>query len=205
MKILIDNGHGVNTAGKRSPYSGYGAKPALELLEYRWAREIAAKIYLELRQQGYDAELLVTEDQDIDLATRCHRANLTCNVLGKNNVILISIHGNAFGNGRTWNSARGWSAYTTPGTTKSDTLAEYLYRAAEENFAGMKIRRDLTDGDSDLEASFYILKYTLCPAVLTENFFYTNVDDCKYMLSDEGKKAIVKTHVDGIIRYIDSL
>ena len=33
MKILIDNGHGSNTSGKRSPDG--------KLREYAWAREIA--------------------------------------------------------------------------------------------------------------------------------------------------------------------
>jgi N-acetylmuramoyl-L-alanine amidase len=38
--------------------------------------------------------------------------------------------------------------------------------------------------------------------VLTENFFYDNEDDCKFMLSDEGKDAIVELHVRSILEYI---
>ena len=40
------------------------------------------------------------------------------------------------------------------------------------------------------------------PAVLTENFFYDNEDDVKYILSEEGRKAVIKTHIDGITNYI---
>ncbi|ROT17361.1 N-acetylmuramoyl-L-alanine amidase, partial [Muribaculaceae bacterium Isolate-114 (HZI)] len=54
MKILIDNGHGVNTKGKRSPDG--------RLLEYRYCREIAAEVEKRLRAQGYDAERIVTEE-----------------------------------------------------------------------------------------------------------------------------------------------
>ena len=60
----------------------------------------------------------------------------------------------------------------------------------------------MSDGDKDWESNFYIIKNTKCPAVLTENFFYDNVDDVKYILSDEGKEKIVNTHVDALIKYI---
>lgn len=207
MKILIDNGHGENTAGKGSPFSLNKTLPELPLREYAWARELAAGIVLGLRRLGYDAELLVQERFDVKLIERCHRVNVLCNALGKENVLLVSVHGNAFGMGVDWNSARGWSAYTCPGQTKSDILADHLYAAAEKNFPkDMRIRTEKQpDGDKDYEANFYILKNTLCPAVLTENFFYTNIDDCTYMLSEEGKATIVQTHIDGIISYIESL
>ena len=118
---------------------------------------------------------------------------------------MVSIHANAAGHGDEWKTGRGWCAYTTRGKTKSDDLAEYLYREAAKNFVGMKLRADTSDGDSDQEADFYIIKKTYCTAVLTENFFFDNVDDVSYILSDEGRKAVIKTHVDGIINYINSL
>ena len=40
MKILLDNGHGENTPGKRSPDG--------KLREYLYAREIASMVYDEL-------------------------------------------------------------------------------------------------------------------------------------------------------------
>ena len=83
---------------------------------------------------------------------------------------------------------------------------EKFYDAAEKYFRGMSIRTEkLPDGDRDYEQKFYVLVHTLCPCVLTENFFYTNVDDCKFMLSGEGKDAIVKVHVEGIINYMKSI
>ena len=67
---------------------------------------------------------------------------------------------------------------------------------------GRKIRTDNSDGDKDWETNFYICQKSKCPAVLTENFFYDNEDDVKYILSEEGRKAVIKTHIDGIINYI---
>lgn len=194
--ILIDNGHGVDTAGKRSPDG--------VLLEYKYAREIARDIVGKLKQLGYESELLVTEENDISLQERCRRVNEYCGKLGADNVIVVSIHCNAAGNGG-WMNARGWSAYTSKGKTKSDDLATMLYDAAEGNFMNQKIRNDFSDGDPDWEESFYILRKTKCPAVLTENFFMDNKQDVSYMLSLEGRTQIVKTHVEGITNYIKSI
>ena len=52
------------------------------------------------------------------------------------------------------------------------------------------------------EARFYILVKTKCPAVLTESLFQDNKADVAFLLSDEGKNAITKLHVEGIIKYL---
>lgn len=198
LTILIDNGHGNNTKGKRSPYLTSGAKPAIEYYEYKWNREIAQEIVKELIEKGYDARLVVTEENDISLSERVRRVNKICDEKGSSNVIFISVHGNAAGNGTKWMTGRGWSAYTCKGQTKSDQFAELLYKAATKNFKGMKIRTDKSDSDNDIEEDFTVITKTKCPAVLTENFFYDNVDDVEYMLSEEGRNQIVKTHIDAI-------
>jgi len=205
MVILIDNGHGNNTQGKKSPYSCYGVKPEIEFYEYKWNREIATEIHKRLAALGYDARLIVPEITDISLKERVNRVNKICAEVGTQNVILLSVHANAAGNGKEWKTARGWCAFTTKGTTKSDAFAECLYDEAKKNFVGHQIRTDKTDGDSDWESNFYIIYHSYCPAVLTENFFYDNVEDVKYILSAEGREMVIKTHVDGIIKYLNSL
>lgn len=197
MKILLDNGHGDNTPGKRSP-DGL-------LREYAYTREIAALVAAKLRKEGYDAELLVPELYDVKLLERVHRANVKCQTYGASNVLLVSIHCNAAGSGKEWMNGRGWEAWTSVGQSEGDKLAECLYESALETFApGTKIRSDWGDGDSDKESQFTILSKTLCPAVLTENFFMDNKDDVDYLLSDEGKEAIVRCHVEGIKKYINN-
>lgn len=193
MKILIDNGHGENTPGKRSPDGKFR--------EYLYAREIAEAIERELRTRGYDVERIVKETIDVPLEERARRVNEICERLGAENVVLVSIHCNASKNGE-WGKARGWSAYTSKGKTKSDKLATMLYVEAGHNFSGQTIRKDFSDGDPDLEESFYVLKKTKCPAVLTENFFMDNKQDVSYLLSLEGRTQIVRTHVDALINYV---
>ena len=49
---------------------------------------------------------------------------------------------------------------------------------------------------------FYILRNSLCPAVLTENFFMDSHSDLEYLQSRTGKKAIIDTHVEAITEYL---
>ena len=192
--ILLDNGHGKETMGKRSPDG--------KLLEWKWAREIAIKIRDVLKGEGYDSFLVTPEDVDVPLATRAKRVNAYCNQYGKNNIILLSIHINASGDTMEWRTPCGWSAYTTKGVTASDDLAKCLYKAADKGFNGRKVRKYNNDAEPDFEENFYILKNTSCPAVLTENFFQDNKSDAEYLLSAEGKDAVVSVHVEGLKRYI---
>ena len=197
MKILIDNGHGQETLGKRSPDGLFR--------EYAWNREIAARLETELRKRGYDAQRIVTETSDVPLKERSRRVNEICGRVGTENVILISIHVNAAAESG-WGTARGWSAYTSKGETRSDKLATCLYRAAEAVLppAGIRIRKDMSDGDPDWEENFWVLRKTLCPAVLTENLFMDNRDDLVFLNSENGKQAIINLHISGIINFINS-
>ena len=60
------------------------------------------------------------------------------------------------------------------------------------------------ENENKIINDFYIIKKAYCPAVLTENFFYDNKDDLKYLTSEEGIHAVVRTHVEGIIDYVNS-
>ena len=206
MKILIDNGHGIQTKGKRSPDG--------KLLEYAYTRELARQIVATLKSRGYDSELLVPEDDDISLSERVRRINEICLTYepswpaptGHPNVILISLHLNAAGDGTKWMNATGWSCYTCKGQTESDRLADCLYKAAEQILENQVIRTDYArDGDPDWEENFYILRHTHCPAVLIENFFMDNKQDLAYLLSQEGRREIIETIIDGIERCVLTL
>lgn len=191
MKILIDNGHGKDTAGKRSPDG--------RLLEYAYAREISIRLENELKSRGYDAIRIVPEENDISLKERCRRANK----YGSKGVLLVSIHCNAAGADGKWHEAHGWSAFVSQNASvNSKTLARCLIQAAKEQ--GLSVReyaRQVPYWTQNLA----ICRDTRCPVVLTENLFQDNRDDVNCLLSDEGKQAIVNLHVEGIIKYIKSL
>ena len=182
MTILIDNGHGSDTPGKRSPDGLFR--------EYSYTREIAHRVVSELSDCGYDARLLVQEIEDIPLQERCRRVNAICDEVGTANVILASIHVNASGSDDKWHSASGWSAYTTPGITRSDLLAADLYEAARKHLAGQKIRQYNGPKEPDFESNFYVLRHSKCPAVLTENLYQDCRSDVAFLQSSAGKTAI---------------
>ena len=61
----------------------------------------------------------------------------------------------------------------------------------------------MSDGDMDWEEGFYILRKSLCPAVLIENFFMDFRSDLEYLQSRAGKQAVVATHVEGIVEWLE--
>lgn len=197
MKILLDNGHGIETPGKRSPDGLF--------LEYQYNRLIASRVTAELLDCGYDASLLVPEISDISLVERCRRVNAVCDELGAANVILVSIHVNAAGSDGKWHSASGWSAYTTPGITRADLLAYDLYEAAKKYLVGQKIRLFNGPKEPDFESNLYLLKHTKSAAVLTENMFQDCLSDVSFLQSRRGMETITMLHVEGITEYLASL
>ena len=194
MKVLIDSGHGINTPGKRSPDG--------QFLEYLWNRQVADMLLERLVSMGIDASLVVTETHDVTLRNRVNRVNTICNKVGASNVLLVSIHANAAGNGSSWQNAKGWSCYTSKGKTKSDQVAECLYEAFEEEFPERKIRKDMSDGDRDWEENFFVLEKSRCPAALLENFFYDNPEECAFLLKDETRERIASAAAKGIAKYV---
>ena len=218
--VCLDPGHAVSTPGKRSPYSACKVEPALDFYEYKFNREIVDMLAKKLSEQGI--EVFITTDKnrdgdiDVSLTTRATRAWNAIKASGKKG-IFVSVHANANGKGSAWDKAKGWSTYTSKGQNISDQLADYFYDEAEKIFDGkkLKIRTDKSDNDRDWEENFTVIfkmeqfstkngKPTV-PSVLTENFFYSNVDDCKYLCSDKGKESIVKLHFQAILSFVENV
>lgn len=191
MRVLIDNGHGKNTSGKRSPDG--------RLREYAWAREVAERLRIALLDLGIPAQRIVTEEEDVRLATRCSRVNNICAKYGAKNCLLVSLHLNASASSG-WGSASGWSGWVyTRASSHSKLLAQLLYAEAKKR--GLQGNR-CVPREKYWTANFYILKNTNCPAVLTENLFMDNKEECEWLLSEEGKRAIVELHVGAIRNYL---
>ena len=194
MHIILDNGHGLKTPGKRSPDG--------TLIEAIYTRQLVKDLALDLEKHGHPVHILVPEPEDISLNVRVKRINAICRAKGIENTIIISIHLNAAGDGSKWMSATGWSCYTCKGQTESDHLADCLYKAAEQILKNQVIRTDYArDGDPDWEEDFYILRHSLCPAVLVECFFMDNKNDQKYLLSNSGRESIIDIIVCGVLSF----
>lgn len=192
MKILIDNGHGIDTAGKQSPDG--------RLKEYVYAREIAKRVVKSLQCNGYDAQLIVEEETDVPLSVRCKRVNAICKQVGTKNVLLVSIHNNAARADGKWHEARGFSAHVgLNASSKSKMLAQYLWNEAIQQ--GLKGNRSVPAAPY-ITQNLAICRDTACPAVLTENMFQDNKEDVELLLSEEGKEKVAATHVNAIVEFI---
>lgn len=200
MKIILGTAHLKSTPGKCSPDG--------RLKEYKYSREIVQDIKIKLESMGYEVYVDIPEDNlnittNQELSRRVKFVNDVCDKYGAGNCLYVSIHVNGAGDGSKWMNATGWECYTTVGKTNSDILATFLYKRAEQNLEGKKIRTDYSDGDPDKESNFYVVKNAKCVAVLTENFFQDSKEDVEYLLSDIGRHQIVRTHIEGIIDYIN--
>ncbi len=194
---IFDNGHGgiidgvYQTPGKRSPVWPDGQ----QLFEGEFNRAIVNRLVTLCKANNIDYVNLVDTQDDVPLSYRTDKANSIAKSSGKP-CIYVSIHANGFDD----ESANGWSVYTSPGTTKSDGIATILFEKAAREFKGEYMRSDkYSDGDVDKEANFWVLAHTTMPAILSENFFMTNSDNChKYLLSEDGRDRVAKIHFEMI-------
>ena len=213
--IILDNGHGNDTPGKRSPLWQDGS----QLIEGLWTRLIAREVQERLNLLGYDARLLVPEKRDIPLTVRIHRAREWVNEHRQRGGIaaqriLVSIHANASTASEQdyapflGRKASGWEAFVHGSDVNSRVLGQTLYRHALDllpELFPIRTRCGNARKGFPLEpkkAEFYMLAYAPCAAVLTENLFMDNAADCWYLLSPEGQQTIVRLHVQAIDNYM---
>ena len=192
MIVLLDNGHGglingeYQTSGKRSPIWQDGS----QLFEGEFNRSIVARIIESLTALQMPYINIVPETRDVTLSTRIKRANDVTN----KSCFYLSIHSNAGG-------GKGFEVFTSPGETTSDKIASIFGEEFNKTFPNRKLRADYSDGDLDKESSFAVIKKTRMPAVLTENFFMDNEEECKKLLmTRQGRDLIADFHVNAIIR-----
>lgn len=219
LTVILGTAHGKNVAGKRSPDGKFQ--------EWEYSREIVERLREELAKRDDLVDVFVDIPaaevplpQQAELTRRVRYVNQLCAHRHTERCIYVSIHVDAASSGE-WKNAGGWTAYTSPGRTRSDILATYLYEAAEKHLAGYAakmeegkkkglygsnqkpFRKDTSDGDPDKEANFYVLVRTKCAAVLTENLFQDNKADVAFLTSEDGKKAIVALHKEAILRFAE--
>jgi len=193
--VILDNGHGRNTSGKRSPEGLLAPKGHVALYEFEFNRDIVRRIHKLLTAAEIPTSILVPEYEDVPLHERVLRANKIHQQYP--HAFGISIHANAF-NG----NAEGFEAFTFIGQSESDVIAEYILKEAQRTLP-FRMRFDRSDGDLDKESRFYILRNTSCPFVLTESVFMDNDTHLAYMLTDQGRQEIAMAHYRGISNYLN--
>jgi N-acetylmuramoyl-L-alanine amidase len=178
LSVILDPGHGAETAGKRSPDG--------TLLEYEFNRDVAARIKSHLERHGVEVLLTVEDDSDMSLSERCKRANES------DADIFVSIHANAIGEG--WNNTGGWEIFVYRKGSYSEQLAESIHRATipASGLADRGVKA----------ARYYVIRNTNMPAVLIEHAFYTNQNEAALLKSPEGREAFAVMDVKGILEFL---
>ncbi len=182
-KIVIDAGHGLNTAGKRCPKS----LDENETREWVLNNRVADALGTYLKSAGH--EIMRVDDTDgsadVSLADRVQKANAW------NADYYASIHHNAGINGGT---GGGTIVFVYPGTSGITTeTQEAIYRNAIAR-AGLKGNRS----DGTITANYYVLRKTTMPASLTECGFMDSATDIKYILDPSWSKKIALGIAEGI-------
>ena len=182
ITVLLDNGHGKETPGKRSPIWNDGS----QLFEWEYNRKVVDGIISRLNELNIDNVKITPEDKDIPLSERASRVNKIC--MAKK-CIFISVHCNA-------GKGTGWEVFSTNSKNNSDKLADTFIEVYKEKFPDKKCR-------GHKESDFTVIYKSNCPCVLTENFFMDTESDCKFLMSEEGYKRVVDLHVESILKYIE--
>ena len=196
--VILGTAHGVNTPGKCSPDKKFR--------EYKFSREVIAALKPKLEALGLTVYVDITQDSVprppvAELSQRCRIVNNICAKHGRENCLYVSIHVNAAGSGGVWRTARGFAVYVARScSAASKRLAKILWENAIA--MGLKGNRSVPK-ELYKQANFYVIKNTRCPAVLTENLFQDNREDVEFLMSPEGKNAIVKLHLDSIKQFLE--
>jgi len=203
---IVDNRY--TTQGKQSPQWPDG----LKIYEGYSCKLLAYDLVHQLEKHDIDSYLVNNDVYDIDLVERVERLNKMFSI--DRRVVLISLHHNAqptdradytdrYGQKGYLNTigATGIEIYTTPGQTRSDTIATLIYNGIKKSLPLVNWRTDYKDGDPDKEAWFYVLKQTNCPAVLIEFGFMTTYSDCLLIANDSVRGKYIDGIVNGIIEY----
>ena len=199
IKIILGTAHLSSTPGKRSPDG--------EFREYAYSRKVCKAVQEELLSRGVDCVIDYIDDDMPGLTSSqelVKRVQIVNKIAKKTDCLYVSIHVNASAKSG-WDKASGFSIYTSPGETKSDILATDIFDTAEGilKSLGKTLRKNMSDEDPDFEENFYVLRKTICPAVLTENFFQNSKEDVEWLESEEGFKTVVSYHVNGILKYLN--
>ena len=178
--IGLDAGHGLNTAGKRTPDG------IREWTLNDRVRDMIVKIL-----EAYDVKIIHTDNNEgkID-ESLISRRNMYVN---KKVDAFVSIHHNAHLG--KWGSANGVEIYTDINPTAKDKeLAKLIYSNLPK-YTGLK-------GRGIKQADFTVINQDKIPAVLVEGGFMDNKADHKVITSSKGQEAYAKAVAEGLIQFL---
>lgn len=195
--VAVDSGHGMETAGKRTPplpENWYGKKKGDSIREKEFNKPTSEFLIEALTRCGFSTLNISPGTKDISLKGRYDAANQA------KADILVSKHYNAHTG--TWGAANGIetivSQYAKENTKKlAAFIQEELVRTHLRTDRGVKT--DIQQSGINLA----ILRNAAMPAVLTESGFMDNLAEAKTMLDVNFQTADAEATCKGICRYFN--
>ncbi|CAK7001735.1 N-acetylmuramoyl-L-alanine amidase [Tissierella sp.] len=179
--IAIDNGHGLNTPGKRTPIMLDGKV----IKEWQFNYPTAKKLGELLKYNGFNIIYVSDTEEDNPLSVRTKKANDT------KADAYVSIHFNAHQG--VWGNHGGIETYHYPNSTKSKELVgliqDELIRETGLRNRGVK------------SANFQVLRETNMVSILAECGFMDNLEEAKLMLDGDYQLKCARAIAKGICKY----
>lgn len=182
VKIALDAGHGINTAGKRTPD---GKR------EWSFNEVVVRSVISELNK--YKSVFILRLDDptgrtDVPLITRTNKANKW------KADVLVSVHHNALA-GR-WGTHGGVETFTYSGSMANQTSPKIAKLIHPRIVKAMGLR------DRGVKrANLHMLRASYMPAVLTEGGFMDSTIDIKEMNNDARLKAQGVAIANGLVAH----
>lgn len=181
IKIALDAGHGLKTAGKRTPDG---------IHEWELNDKVRDKVVELLKD--YDVKFVFPDNNEGN--TDEGLVNRRTMYVNEKVAAAVSIHHNAYtGN---WNNATGVEVFVdNNATAKDNQLAECIYGRLVKN-TGLK-------GRGIKKADWTVIYQNTIPAVLVEGGFMDGKKDYKVITSDAGQEAYAKAVAEGLIEFLN--
>ena len=187
--IALDDGHGMQTPGKRTPIFKDGTKSKETgesfMHENEFNRAVISILDEHLKRCGFRTLFVAPGDGDVPLKTRTDTANQA----GAD--LYISVHANAVG--ETWGSANGIESFYYPGRVTSMKAAEAIHAQLLQG-TGLRDR-------GVKPANLHVLRESKMPAVLVECGFMDNLNEAKLLMSDSYREKCAEEIAKGICHY----
>ena len=180
MKIMLDAGHGKNTAGKRTPDDSMR-----EFVFNHAVAEYAKTMLLNYENIKVEYAHDSTGNIDVPLYTRTQKAN------NWPADIYISIHANASGD--SWSTANGIETFHHP---KSSEASKKLAAALQNKL----IEKTKLRNRGVKQADFQVVRETKMPAALIECGFMSNKEEAALLKSDSYRKLCAEAIVEAIVQ-----
>ena len=180
IKIGLDAGHGLRTAGKQTPTG---------IKEWTLNDIVRDKVIYYLK--GYDVSFVFTDNDegntDESLGSRVKK------YIDAGVDVFVSIHHNALSG--KWNKATGTEVFVDRNCTAEDMkLAEAIYKNLPA-YTGLK-------GRGIKKENWYVINQNKIPAVLCEGGFMDSSIDYPVITSEKGQDGYARAIAQGLIEYL---